>query len=118
MQSPPLILIVDDDAEMRAYLEMALSGRGYRLFAADAPSGWAFQEIPSLAFVDLVTNGEPAEPFVRQLDAAGARVVLMTGLSGESPVVKACVEAGCCRVLHKPFSLAALRTLIDELLPR
>ena len=109
------ILIVDDDAEMRAYLEIALTGQGYGVVSASSPSGCAPDLVPCLALIDLVTNGEPALPLIRRLAGADVPVVLMTGLSGESPVVTACMDAGGERRLSKPFSLSALRTLVAEL---
>jgi len=110
-------LIVDDDPEMRDYLELALTDRGYRVVTEPAPSAWGGDPVPAIAFIDLVTNGEPAHPLISQLSAQGVPVVLMTGLSPESPVVGACIAAGGSRLLPKPFSLGLLRTLVDELGP-
>ena len=109
------ILVVDDDAEMRAYLEIALTGQGHVVVSASSPSECGPDLVPCLALVDLVTRGEPAIPLIRRLAAAGVPVVVMTGLSGESPVVTACMEAGGGWRLSKPFSLSALRALVAEL---
>ena len=102
---------------MRNYLELALTARGYRVVTEAAPSAWTGAPTPAIAFIDLVTNGEPARPLISRLTAEGVPVVLMTGLSPESPVVGACIAAGGSRLLTKPFSLGSLRTLVDELGP-
>lgn len=104
------VLVVDDDAEIRDYLVLALRALGHHVQAESRPGAVAADAAPDVALLDLlVPDGEEVTPLVARLAAAGCRVVLITGLSLDAPVVQAALAAGAQGVLQKPFSLAAVR---------
>lgn len=110
MAAPIRILIVDDDAEIREYLELALDGPECAVKVVGSPA-----EVPEapgcdVALVDLLlSDGQTGEPLISRLAAAGARVVVMTGLSSDAPPVRRALRAGAASVLQKPFTLTAVR---------
>lgn len=104
------VLVVDDDAEIVAYLDLALSMDGHTVDQAlsprlpDAPPGGY-----DLALVDLLLGRHDGAAVVAALAAQGVPVVATTGLAPESPSVAHALKAGASAVLHKPFDLADLR---------
>jgi DNA-binding response OmpR family regulator len=104
------VLVVDDDAEIRDYLVLALRALGHRVQAEAHPAAVPPDAAPDVALLDvLVPDGAAVRPLVGRLAATGCRVVLITGLSLDAPVVQAALAAGASTVLQKPFSLDAVR---------
>ncbi|MCA9559677.1 MAG: response regulator [Myxococcales bacterium] len=104
------VLVVDDDAEIRDYLALALRALGHHVQVAAHPDAVAAGAAPDVALVDLlVPDGASVAPLVARLAATGCRVVLITGLSLDAPVVQSALAAGAQAVLQKPFSLDAVR---------
>ena len=111
----PRLLIIDDDPEMRDYLALALARVAGPIVTVDgADVAWP-DEAPDLLFVDMLLGdaGERAGRWIQHARAAEVPVVLMTGLSGEDPRVRAALEAGGVTLLAKPFELAAARALVS-----
>ncbi len=104
------VLIVDDDAEIRDYLVLALRALGHAVRAFAHPDAVDAEVVADVALVDLlVPDGASVVPLVARLAAAGCRVVLITGLSLDAPPLQAALAAGAQRVLQKPFTLDAVR---------
>lgn len=104
------ILIVDDDTEIREYLELALHDPRCRVHAVAAPDDVPADEDCDVALVDLLLeDGRTGEPLIADLSKRGVRVVVMTGLSSDAPPVRRALRAGASVVLQKPFTLSALR---------
>lgn len=104
------ILIVDDDAEIREYLELALDGPDCRVATCAAAAEVPERVDCDVALVDLLLDhGETGEPLISRLAQADVRVVVMTGLSSDAPPVRRALRAGASSVLQKPFTLSALR---------
>jgi two-component system cell cycle sensor histidine kinase/response regulator CckA len=105
------LLIIDDEPEILAGLEMQLSEAGYVVqTASDGPDALEhFGEAPDLVLMDL---GMPRMRAVELIDALYAvapnvRIVAMTGYV--DPDVHAAVRgAGVTNILQKPFGRAAL----------
>ncbi len=60
MNNKPLILVIDDDSDMTAWMSEVLKGSGFRVHAApDAAQGirLARQERPDLVFMDILMPG-------------------------------------------------------------
>lgn len=83
------ILIVDDEADVRSYLEMLLRDEGYRtLTATDGESGMAVlrAERPALVVLDISMPRASGTRLYRELRAdpelAGTAVVIVTAVTG------------------------------------
>lgn len=111
------ILIVEDDAAIRATLVEVLAGEGYRVReASDGAEALAAvgAERPDLVVLDLHMPVMDGRTFVERLRAAEATravpVVLMTGATLAAEPV-----AGVSAVLVKPFRLEALVATVARL---
>lgn len=113
MQLDEFVLVVDDDPDMRSYLELALTSVG-RVVAVDGRS--ALPGAPKLAFVDLLLAEGDGLGCIEALLGQGATVVVTTGLAPDAPLVERARQAGVVHFLHKPFGLGALRALATRLL--
>jgi CheY-like chemotaxis protein len=118
--APRIILIVEDDASIRATLADFLGGEGDLVDeAADGIEGLACVAArrPDLIILDLNMPGMGGRPFLARLRAAdatrGIPVLLMTGASLAGDPVP-----GADAVLSKPFSLEALVAAVGRLAPR
>lgn len=113
------VLVVDDDADVRIVLRMALEDAGYRVReAADGAGALALLRAaaqPLVVLVDLVlrdTDNGPALLRAIQAERRLRRHIYMavTGLqvSTLTPDVRELVAAVCREVVPKPFDLEAL----------
>ena len=127
MADAPLVLVVDDEADVSRYLAAALSDAGYRtLVAGDAAEGLALlrSEHPDLVCLDLVLPGQTGVSLYREIrespEFAAIPVVVVTGISpadaaeklgfgGDLPLPAAYVE--------KPLDLERLLRAMRGLLP-
>jgi signal transduction histidine kinase/DNA-binding response OmpR family regulator/ligand-binding sensor domain-containing protein len=117
----PVLLIVEDNADVRAYLRRHLSGV-YQI--AEAPSGAegldrAREIEPDLVLTDLMMPEMDGVELCRKIraDAALARtpVLLLTARAAEEDAV-AGLEAGADAYVTKPFSMAELKARLRRLL--
>jgi CheY-like chemotaxis protein len=115
------VLIVEDDADLREILQLALDAEGYAVDAAEngleAIVSLAFGERPDAVLLNLhmpVLSGAELLEAVRD-DPAWAKlpVVVMTG-APVTPEVARRVDA----VLLKPFEIEALTSAIDDAVAR
>ncbi len=119
-----LILLVEDDEQLRRATSKVLEGLGYAvLTASGAPDALAFVDaMPSqlsILVTDVVMQGmggiELAREVVRR--RPGARVLLISGYSPpEVGVTSSLVEPNAFPLLPKPFSPAQLAQRIREIL--
>lgn len=111
------VLVVDDDADVRAFLAESLEGLGCTVVAAasgpeglQALGGWR----PDLALIDYAMpgmNGADAARAARKLHP-GLPIVFVTGYA-ESEQLEAAL-GGDVPVLRKPFTLAQLAAAVEE----
>jgi DNA-binding response OmpR family regulator len=118
----PRILVIEDDAPMRAALAAALAGGGYEV--RPEPDGSAFEAVvasfrPDLAILDVhLSVGPDGYAIARRLRAAGELpVVFLTAADGYGPR-KAGFDAGGDDYLVKPFPLEELLWRVRALLRR
>ncbi len=100
------MLVVDDDAVLRARLAKAFAARGYEVrTAASAEEALilAKDESPELAVVDLKMVGKSGLELVKELKAldAGTRIVVLTGYGSIATALDA-VRMGATHYLQKP----------------
>lgn len=117
-QEHPLVLVVDDDPAVSAFLIQFLEGEGYRVASAhDGVSALsaAGKLRPRLITMDMAMPGmdgrEAMAALGRDPELAGIPVVVITGYEAAAP-------AEAAAVLQKPLRPEALLAVIDELLGR
>lgn len=112
-----MILIVDDDAQVRATIARALTELGYRV--VEAADGWAALDVAraeglSLVILDYVMPGMDGAEVARRIAAIDPDlpIVFSTGHAALRALRSAAGED--VPVLHKPFTLAELDALVKE----
>ena len=111
MDKGDLILIIDDDGDLRATLREFLEEMGLRVIeAADGAEGLAAvaRERPALALLDITMPGmsgfEACEGIRALPEAAHTAVIVMTGLQGTKEKLRA-FHAGAVDYVTKPLHL-------------
>jgi CheY-like chemotaxis protein len=118
--APYHILIVDDAAEVRAFVSEALRTLGYDVHTASCANealALAARTPYNLVVCDLRLPGVRGLELVerlRRLDPDRAMIIL-TGVSSDDPDVRRLHERGTT-VLHKPVRLAQLQTTVAQAL--
>lgn len=113
---PKRILLVDDDPDVLASIEMALKSRGYDvLLAHDGAEGLmrAERDAPDLIILDVVMprrSGFAVLDRLRCNRSRSPRIILLTG-NTEQRHRDFAVSHGADAFLHKPF---AVPDLLDE----
>jgi signal transduction histidine kinase/CheY-like chemotaxis protein/ligand-binding sensor domain-containing protein len=109
------VLVVDDNAAMRAMLTQLLASRGFAVHAAAGGAAallWLESRTPDLVLMDWDMPDMNGIEAARQLHADPARatvpVVLMVTEFAREPVVQAAAEAGIHACLAKPVGPAQL----------
>jgi two-component system nitrogen regulation response regulator NtrX len=122
MTRAPLVLLVDDEANLRRMLGAVLSAEGYRV--AEAAGGdEAIQSVlrrrPDAVMLDLQMPGGPdgiATLEHLQAEAPGLPVIMMSGRAGLQDAVRA-TKLGAFHFLEKPLApeavLLALRSALE-----
>jgi two-component system, OmpR family, response regulator len=121
MEPPDHILIVDDDAEIRALLGTYLQKNGYRTtVAADgkAMSVALARSRVDLIVLDLMLPGEDGLTLCRKLRADSDTPVIMLTARGEETDRIVGLEMGADDYLPKPFSPRELLARIKSVLRR
>ncbi|MEY9189498.1 hybrid sensor histidine kinase/response regulator [Bradyrhizobium ottawaense] len=118
------ILVVEDDADLRAYVSDALKDVNYRVISA--PSAQAalttlLQDVPrvDLLLTDVVMPGINGRELGRRAQQIrpGLRILYMTGYSRNAVLHQGRLEEGV-DLLEKPISLAKLALRVREMLDR
>ncbi len=121
MESQDHILIVDDDAEIRALLGTYLQKNGYRTtVAADGSAMWRVLERTAvdLIVLDLMLPGDDGLTLCRRLRADAETPVIMLTARGEETDRIVGLEMGADDYLAKPFSPRELLARIKSVLRR
>jgi two-component system response regulator MprA len=116
------ILVVDDDAKIRAVVRRGLSYEGYRVIeAASGEEGLAKarEHLPRLVVLDVMLPGIDGLEVTRRLRAAGDETaILMLTARDEVTDRVAGLEIGADDYLVKPFSFEELLARVHALLRR
>lgn len=121
---PGHILILEDDADIRTFLEQALTGEGYSVCGVTSTSA-ALAALharrPNLVIADGQIPGEPPFAFVHYLrancDMAMLPVLLCTGGVDEARAVIQQAPEAPFTLLLKPFEITDLFAAVADLLP-
>lgn len=119
------ILIVEDDATIRALLEMALLGAGYGDVASSARGDEGFDAIrrakPDLVLLDVMLPGLDGFTIARRIRAtpelAATRILMLTARTEPDDIVRG-LEAGADDYVTKPFDRKVLLARIKAVLRR
>jgi CheY-like chemotaxis protein len=118
------ILIADDDEQLRGLLRLALEAAGHQVMAA--PDGGLALVLaslfgPELFLCDLFMAEVDGLEAIGRFRAAfpGVPIVAMSGAAfgGQLDLLPVAKTLGAERQLAKPFSVATLLSLVEELLP-
>lgn len=119
--APPLVLIVEDNIDVREYLRDELSRDFCVLEAGNGEDGWelAVERIPDLVVSDVMMPGISGLDLCRNLKAdertSHIPVILLTARHSEE-FRKEGFETGADDYITKPFSSVLLRTRIKSLI--
>lgn len=118
----PLVLVVDDDHEMRDLLCMMLGGDGYRVVAAaDGGEGLdiARRDGPDLILVDAMMPHLDGAAFCWAYFEGGGSAPVVLISAGNSDVIATTIEAcGAAAFVTKPFDVDEVLDMIARLLGR
>jgi two-component system KDP operon response regulator KdpE len=107
----PIVLIIDDEIQMRRLLRVSLEGNGYRVFeAASGQEGLveAAQRRPDIVVLDLgLPDMDGLTVLQRLREWSEAPVLVLSVREGEEDKVGA-LDCGADDYMNKPFSTAEL----------
>jgi two-component system KDP operon response regulator KdpE len=117
-----LVLVVDDEPQIRKLLKTGLSGYGYEVITAangqEALAG-AAQHAPALIVLDISLGSAPDGLEVcRALREWSSIPVIMLSVLGEEKTKVLALDAGADDYLTKPFGMEELRARIQAVLRR
>jgi len=114
----PLILVVDDEPSIVSFVREALEDEGYTVATAqDGPSAItaARQSQPALVLVDMVMPSMSGVELIHQL-LADPLIPPFTALMMSATPPPRIAETGAAGYIVKPFAVATLLELIDDIL--
>ena len=121
--SLPLLLVVDDEPDMRRYLRRELEGSFRVIEAGDGESGLALamEQQPALILLDLMLPGMDGFEVTRRLRAEAAlrntRIILLTARDSEETKLRA-LDEGADDFVPKPFLIPELSARVRNLIDR
>jgi DNA-binding response OmpR family regulator len=124
MENEPLVLVADDDDDIRSLVAFRLERSGYRVLVArdgEEALALAVKHTPDLAVIDVMMpkiDGYEVTRRLRKEDATRAMpVILLTSRAQEADVARG-FEAGADDYIRKPFSPQELRARVQAILGR
>lgn len=106
MSEGPLVLVVDDEVQIRRLLKMTLSANGFRVAVAETGGEglrMAGMDRPDLVILDLgLPDIDGTDVLKRVREWSSVPVVVLSVRSAEADII-ACLDAGADDYLVKPF---------------
>lgn len=118
-EDPATVLVVEDNAEMRAYLREHLSEHWGVLEASDGTEGWevAAEKEPDLVLRDVMMPGMDGFELCRRIKSEEALrttpVILLTARAADEDTLEG-LEAGADDYVDKPFKMEELRQRLEN----
>ena len=109
--SPPLVLVVEDDPQIRRYLRASLQAHDHRVIEAeDGEIGvrMATQHVPDVVLLDLGLPKLDGLEVTRRLRTWSRAPILVLSARGEERQKVEALDAGADDYLTKPFGFAEL----------
>jgi len=124
-KTPPVLLVVDDDANIRQIMRLLLEAAGYRVLCADdgkeAMKLLAAQPF-DLVLTDMLMPGSDGLELLSAIKKSRSttRVLVMSGggMIGVGDYLKVAKKLGAHGVLEKPFTSEVLLTTVADLLKK
>ncbi|GAB3783075.1 hypothetical protein GCM10028818_40250 [Spirosoma horti] len=122
-ESPPLVLVIEDNPELREFMVAELATTYRVRSAANGYDGWvlAKEELPSIIITDLMMPRLDGYALIERLKADPVTdhipLVLLSGSAGDAHRLKG-LALGADDYLTKPFHLDELRLRLRNLLSR
>ena len=119
--SDPLLLVVDDDTELRELTDQYLTKNGFAVHAvADAieMDAWLDDNRPDLLILDLMLPGEDGLSIAKRLKTDGRFPILILSAQGDDVDRIVGLEVGADDYLAKPFNPRELLARIRAVLRR
>jgi signal transduction histidine kinase len=119
--SGPLVLVVDDEPDMRRFMTSVLCSEFRVLEAEDGPMGIerAIEHQPDLILLDMMLPGltglEVCQALKKHERTADTKIILLTARADETTKIEA-LELGADDFLTKPFSSIEVKTRMRNLL--
>ena len=117
------ILVIEDNTDMREFLQRILKRRGYGyLGAVDGAEGMALAlaERPDLILMDLalpVLDGYEATRLLKANPEFAATPIVAVTAHARIVDQERAIESGCDAYISKPYSIRQLFELIEQFLP-
>ncbi len=121
-RSRPLVLVADDEPDIRGLLSRALERAGYQVIAAgdgDEAFDLALEHLPALAVIDVVMPGRSGLELVRDLRRRAvtrSMPIILTSAHVREADLQLGHAAGADRYVTKPLSPRELITCVEGLL--
>jgi DNA-binding response OmpR family regulator len=119
---PLSVLVVDDDANIRRLIVVALKREGYAFF--EAPNGRDALDVmrsehPDVVVLDLMMPVLSGWDVLREraADAELQKIPVIVVSANRDPEVANAVTSGICAFLPKPFDINALSALVRTCIP-
>ncbi len=120
-ENAPVVLVIEDEKQIRRFVRAALEEEGCRVFEADTLAGGlveAGERKPDLIMLDLGLPDGNGVDFIRDLRGwSDTPILVLSARSNEKDKVQA-LDAGADDYLTKPFGVAELRARARALLRR
>ena len=120
-ENAPVVLVVEDEKQIRRFVRTALEEEGCRVFEAGTLAGGlieAGEHKPDLIMLDLGLPDGNGVDFIRDLRGwSDTPILVLSARSNEKDKVQA-LDAGADDYLTKPFGVAELRARARALLRR
>jgi two-component system phosphate regulon response regulator OmpR len=119
--SLPLLLLVDDDAELRELAQAYLGRNGFRVATvgdAVEMDAWLAESTPELVILDLMLPGEDGLSIAKRLKSDSEMPIIMLSAQGDDVDRIVGLEVGADDYLAKPFNPRELLARIRAVLRR
>jgi len=121
LEEKPIILLIEDQTDMRRYIKQQLTPKFLVLEAKDGQEGYALglEEIPDLIICDIMLPGidglELCQRFKNDQKTSHIPIILLTAKARQADKLKG-LQAGADEYLYKPFNSQELLLRINRLI--
>jgi len=119
-----VILLVEDDFDIRELVSYGLEKERYRIYTASSAEDarrWLGKRLPDLILLDLMLPGMDGFSFCKEIKrddrTAGVPVIMLTARTEDADVV-AGLEVGAEDFIPKPFSMSVLTARVRSVFRR